>query len=120
MTNTKQTGSPVDFDHLHQYTAGDTALEREVLSVFVQQTDMWLRVLHESGDGDVWKDAAHTLKGSARGIGAWQVADLCERAEALGADASPAERSIALGDLRIAIDDVVRCIDSRLYQAEAS
>ena len=30
-----------------------------------------------------WVDAAHTIKGSARGIGAWQIAKSAEAAEAL-------------------------------------
>jgi len=28
-----------------------------------------------------WRDAAHTIKGSARGIGAWRVAETAEVAE---------------------------------------
>jgi len=31
-----------------------------------------------------WKDAVHTIKGTARGVGANQLAEACERAEASG------------------------------------
>ncbi len=120
MNGTKNCGTPIDFEHLRQFTAGDVALEREVLGVFVEQTDMWLRVLQQSCDGEAWKDAAHTLKGSARGVGAWKVAELCEKAEALANDGCAAERSITLGDLKSAVDDAVQFINGHLYEAQAS
>jgi HPt (histidine-containing phosphotransfer) domain-containing protein len=40
-------------------------------------------------DGD-WTRAAHTLKGSARAVGAWRMASLAERAESLGGTADRA------------------------------
>ena len=30
-----------------------------------------------------WRNTAHALKGAARGVGAWELGDLCERAEEL-------------------------------------
>ena len=41
-----------------------------------------------AGDDKAWKEAAHTLKGSARGVGAWALADATADAELLtsGAD----------------------------------
>jgi len=104
----------VDFDHLKKYTAGDSQVEEEILSVFMQQAEIWVRMLNESQDDKGWLDAAHSLKGSARGVGAWSVAELCEHAESLASQSSPAERSMALGDLKAAVADVVRCIEVRL------
>ena len=107
---------PIDFEHLKTYTAGDFAVEQEVLNLFVHQVEMWLRMLEDSGDEGSWRDAAHSLKGSARGIGAWTVAELCDRAEALADDATTAERSIVLGDIKNAISHVIAAIDEHLSE----
>lgn len=110
------TKAPIDFEHLKTYTAGDLSVEKEVLNLFVHQVEMWVRMLEDSGDEDSWRDAAHSLKGSARGIGAWAVAEFCARAEDLAEDASAAERSIVLGDIKAAISDVIAAIDVHLGQ----
>ena len=110
------TRAPVDFEHLKTYTAGDLSVEREVLGLFVHQVELWIRMLQESGDDEIWRDAAHSLKGSARGIGAWHVAELCEQAESLPVDADPSERSAVLDDIKAAIAAVVESIDAHLGQ----
>lgn len=71
-------------------TMGDPALEREVLALFAAQTADLLRSLAAMPD-----DAAarvHTLKGSARAIGAFRVADAAAGLEAVmrAGDASDA------------------------------
>lgn len=76
----------LDRDHLARYTLGDAALEREVLDLFVGQLPQTLAALQTSADPCAWKLAAHTLKGSARAVGAWQLADAAERAEDLATD----------------------------------
>src|SRR5690242_10300834 len=64
---------PIDFEHLSRMTLGDPALECEVLTMFVAQSakllDQLATLPPESGA------LAHTLKGSARAIGAFAVAD---------------------------------------------
>ncbi len=70
----------IDDRHLERMTLGDTSLEREVLEIFARQVVLLLpRVA--GGEPAVAAAAAHTLKGSARGIGAWRVADAAERVE---------------------------------------
>jgi len=81
------------FDHM---TAGDRALQIEVLGLFRQQVEAW-RARLASGDG--WREAAHTLKGSARGIGLNALAAACEAAEA----APETERLTALSDVHRAL-----------------
>ena len=71
----------IDFDHLNQYVAGDASLTAEVFSLFQHQVEMWGRVLVPETDDDTWMSAAHTLKGTARAVGAVQLAELCEKAE---------------------------------------
>ena len=62
----------VDFGHLEGYAAGDEALVEEVLGLFREQAALWLPLLDPASADDAWRDAAHTLKGSALGVGAFQ------------------------------------------------
>ena len=77
---------PAIFDRaqLHQYTAGDGALERELIGLFLGQFAPIRAQLDAAQSADDWKFAAHTLKGSARSIGAPKIAALAERLETMG------------------------------------
>ncbi|MBN9040779.1 MAG: hypothetical protein BGP05_17215 [Rhizobiales bacterium 62-47] len=63
----------IDLSHLRAMTMSDDALQREVLQLFLAQSDEITAALA------AWPDnaaaLAHTLKGSARAIGAVRVAD---------------------------------------------
>jgi HPt (histidine-containing phosphotransfer) domain-containing protein len=89
----------VDFAYLERFTAGDAAVVEEVLGLFREQAAMWGPMLEADQPG--WRDAAHTVKGMARGIGAFALGDACEAAEAgsgsLGAVRLELDR--ALGDV---------------------
>ncbi|MEP0708580.1 Hpt domain-containing protein [Parvibaculum sp.] len=76
-------GRPIDLVHLSRYTLGNRSLENELLGLFRSQADVYLARLDEAADDKEWKNAAHSLKGSARGLGAWALADLAEEAEGL-------------------------------------
>lgn len=93
---------PVDIAHLCRYTGGDAAINAEVLTLFANQsTDLLRRLAHaiEARDAKAWRDIAHSLKGGARGIGAFALADLASEAEDVDiSDARQAER--ALHDLK--------------------
>ena len=70
---------PIDFDHLRRMTLGDTALEQEVLAMFSAQCAKLVRTLAAMpADASAF---AHTLKGSARAIGAFAVGDAAARLE---------------------------------------
>jgi hypothetical protein len=80
--------APVAIDrvHLARMTQGERALEREVLQLYATQADILLcrmlpKDLGQSPPAAV-AAMAHTLKGSSRGIGAWQVADAAAAVEA--------------------------------------
>ncbi len=90
----------IDFEHLFRMTLGDQALQREVLQLFDRQADMLLARIQAS-DASAAAGLAHILKGSARGIGAWQVATAAEAMEA--ACASGAGRDQAVQDLSQAV-----------------
>jgi len=102
---------PIDFAHLRRMTLGDDALEREVLKLFSAQAANLAGML-ASLPGDAGA-LAHTLKGSARAIGAFGVADAAARLEALihsGGDAAKAlaELNAAVALARSAVDEILR------------
>ena len=102
---------PIDFDHLKRMTLGDAGLEQEVLAMFAAQSAKLAGML-----AAMPSDAAalaHTLKGSARAIGAFAVADAAAGLEAVIARGSDPSDSLAeLGDAvaqaRAAIEAVLR------------
>ena len=91
----------LDLDHLDRYVAGDVTLRDEVLSIFEDQAAMWLRTLDPKADDQAWRDAAHSLKGAARGVGAWDVGHACEQAEKMVGDArDEAARQAKLDEIK--------------------
>ena len=76
------TAKPVDLVHLSALTLGDRELERDVLATFLGQADIYLACLRAARDRKARQRAAHALKGAARGIGAWELAERAGEAEA--------------------------------------
>ena len=72
---------PVDLVHLSRQTLGDRELEKEVLGLFVNQSTLYLKRLQASKSIKERKSVAHTILGSAKGLGAWQVAEEAARFE---------------------------------------
>ena len=93
----------VDFAYLENYAAGDQQVVDEVLAIFREQTSMWLALLDPAAEGDAWRDAAHTMKGAAMGVGAFALAEACATAEA-GRETDPAERGRLLETVRDKLD----------------
>jgi HPt (histidine-containing phosphotransfer) domain-containing protein len=71
---------PIDLVHLSRMTLGDRGLEREVLALFDRQATVMVSRMRSASPGSV-TTVAHTLKGSARGVGAWRVAAAAEAVE---------------------------------------
>ena len=102
---------PIDIAHLKRMTLGDADLDREVLAMFAAQAAGLVGSL-----ATVPADAgalAHTLKGSARAIGAFGVAEAAARLEAvLAKGGDPSEALAELGDAvtqaRSAVDAMLR------------
>jgi HPt (histidine-containing phosphotransfer) domain-containing protein len=101
--------APIDFTHLSRYTLGDKALEQEVLQLFAAEVPVTLGRLRSADTDRAWQEAAHTIKGSARAVGAWEVAGLAEKAEQLPAGD---DRRQMLRQLHTALEDVVRFVMS--------
>jgi HPt (histidine-containing phosphotransfer) domain-containing protein len=112
----------IDEAHLDRMTLGDRGLEREVLELFLRQMAIMLdRIMGAAPP--MAAAAAHTLKGSARGIGAWRVARAAETLErAAGrnaADTSPmADEAVdlegAIAELKAASLEAGAAIATRL------
>ena len=104
---------PIDIVHLRRMTLGDVGLEHEVLAMFSTQAAGLVGAL-----AALPSDAhtlTHTLKGSARAIGAFDVANAAACLEALiqsGGD--PAK---ALAELTDAVAQARAAIDAILHQS---
>lgn len=101
----RKSSRPVDLVHLSRYTLGDRALEREVLELFSAQASVYLERLRTARSDQEWNAAAHSLKGSARAVGAWRVASSCERAETLSGDALAEARTLHLCELEVSLQE---------------
>lgn len=106
----------IDEDHLGRMTLGDRGLEREVLQIFARQTALTLERMAGAGPARIGA-AAHTLKGSARGIGAWRVAEAAERLEQATADKRGHDAiGEAIAELEAASVEACAAIGARLAE----
>jgi HPt (histidine-containing phosphotransfer) domain-containing protein len=96
-------GAAIDRGHLARMTFGDRSLEREVLELFDRQAAMLIERMR-GGEPATVASLAHTLKGSAAGIGASQVARTADAAE-IAAGRTAAECSLAIDHLAQAVDE---------------
>ncbi|GAB4524138.1 MAG: hypothetical protein Tsb0019_26130 [Roseibium sp.] len=99
-----QTGhdAPIDLVQLATNTLGNRDLEVQVLHLFRSQSSSTLVRLAGENDIIIRMDLVHTLKGSARAVGAERVALVCETLEnrmRSGLDA-------ATDDLTAAVEEV--------------
>jgi HPt (histidine-containing phosphotransfer) domain-containing protein len=94
----------VNFDYLEAYTMNDSRVIEEVLRLFQQQCELWSPLLNTAHEG--WRDAAHTIKGAASGIGAQPLADAAERAERGDAVEAPLRLERVRDEINAALMDV--------------
>ena len=104
---------PIDLTHLARMTLGDATLERQVLGLFASQATHLIEQLTalpaEAGA------LAHTLKGSARAIGAFRVAECAEALEtAIRQGGNCAKCRI---ELKAAVADAHAAIDTLLQRS---
>lgn len=99
---------PIDLVHLARQSLGDRDLEIELLNLFDRQAEQIMaRLKSECGGGDRrWRhDLSHTLKGSARAVGAARVARAAQAYEALlygTASDDALQQAVALLDEKVA------------------
>jgi HPt (histidine-containing phosphotransfer) domain-containing protein len=104
---------PIDLVHLARMTLGDRGLEREVLALFDRQATILVSRMRASPAAGV-TSVAHTLKGSARGVGAWQVAAAAEAVEV--AAAGEGDLSAAISRLATVAEEA-RAVIAELLRA---
>ena len=90
---------PIDLTHLSRQTMGDRALELEVLGLFVQQVLQARDQIFGMSTNERLR-LAHSLKGSARGVGAFAIAACAGEIEAQPQDETVLRHMVTL------IDDV--------------
>jgi len=100
----------LDRDHLARITFGDRSLEREVLQLFDRQSELLLERMRASEPAAI-ATLAHTLKGSAVGIGATRVASAAAEVEAT-AQAKSGESSRAIEELAQAVEEARAAISA--------
>lgn len=93
----------IDRAHLSRMTFGDRSLEQEVLQLFARQSELLIARMRHGG-GSAIGALAHTLKGSAAGIGATNVARAAEEAEQ-AATLGSNDLSATIDRLALAVDD---------------
>jgi HPt (histidine-containing phosphotransfer) domain-containing protein len=103
---------PIDVRHLTRMSLGERSLELQVLELFDHQAELLLERMRELAPAGV-ASLAHTLTGSARGIGAWRVAaaaEALERAVAETSELAPALETLdtAVIEARLAICAMLR------------
>jgi HPt (histidine-containing phosphotransfer) domain-containing protein len=103
----------IDTEHLRRMTLGDASLEREVLAMFSAQAVSLTGTLATLPSNAA--ALAHTLKGSARAIGAFGVADAAEALEARIRDGDDPAR--ALAELNDAVAGARTAIDAILHRS---
>jgi HPt (histidine-containing phosphotransfer) domain-containing protein len=101
----------IDIEHLARMTLGERSLEAEVLTLFDRQAALLLARMRDCSPAAM-AAFAHTLKGSARGIGAWRVAAAADavemqaiRTDALGVAGAVTRLSAAVEEAKAAIAD---------------
>lgn len=95
---------PIDLVHLSRMTLGDRMLERDVLALFERQLGFLMERI-ETATPKVAAAAAHTMKGSAQGVGAFALANAASQVEHAAANGDAAGRIEGVETLRIAIRD---------------
>lgn len=116
---------PLDLAHLNEQTLGDPLLQRELLHLFAAQSPGLLAQMQALGDTiaedhhrKALSDLAHRLKGSARAIGANEVATACTPFE--GRAACDDDLAVLAAALTAAIEAINLHLDARERPVSAS
>lgn len=101
----RETLSPrvINLQHLAQYTSGDRSLELEILGLFHSQAILQFENIGAAVSETDWIMAVHTLKGSARSIGAQEVAELSANLENIGFAGDRVDLATEMAQLQSAV-----------------
>ncbi len=111
-----------NWDYLNEITGGDAEFCAELLGEFLSQTPELIARLEqaiEAGDAPQVRQVAHTLKGSARSIGADSFAQYAAQLENLGRSGELSEAPQAIQQLRAAWSQLQPYLQSAIEQSAA-
>lgn len=103
MTKDTACKDAVDLAHLARYTGGQLALDSEILRLFERQGAQILGQLEQAlsqRDLKAWRYNLHSLKGAARGIGAFAYGESAEHAEKQDPSIDPEQAQYCLNELQ--------------------
>ncbi len=75
---------PLNFEHLDMFTDGDPEEEKMILDIFLSEMEKSINILKEhtnDAHAEVWRKAAHKMKGASGNIGAAPLHQTCKEAE---------------------------------------
>lgn len=107
---------PIDRAHLMRYSLGSLTLEREVLGLFLAQLPLSVEQLRFATTDREWQIAAHTIKGSAKAVGARDVARIATHAERTSGVMDEEERARIL----VALEEAFEAIEAYVEDAFGS
>ena len=110
-----QAADPAVFDlaFFRRYTMDNRDLELEIIGLFRGQLPALIKQMRRAIDPYDWKLATHTLKGSARAVGATRIGEIASELEQL-LNAGQGERDALLAELEACIGEFER-VAVRLY-----
>ena len=98
----------IDLEHLARYTGGEKGLNGEILRLFEEQITSMVAELNAilaTRDAKRWREIAHTIKGAARGVGAFPMGEAAAKAEPVD-PANGAEAKAAIAKLETEAETV--------------
>jgi HPt (histidine-containing phosphotransfer) domain-containing protein len=103
----------IDLEHLARYTGGEKAINAEILRLFDGQVGEMvgqLRSVIAARDAKRWKEITHTIKGAARGVGAFAFGEAAAAAEPVDpANDERATQAVSrLAEEAMAVHDFIR------------
>ncbi len=102
------TQTEIDFEHIKQYVGDDLELTKEVFGLFKNQVEMWSRAMDAQADDESWSAVMHSLKGSARAVGAHNLSAMCEKGETMiGANSGMETRKAHIHDVQFCTEKVL-------------
>ena len=124
LVETTETPIVIDQEHLGRQTAGDTALQLELLKLFLTQLHGVQGALERDRASPVGVSAAelahvlHRIRGAAAAVGAWELVGSLDRAEQdLGRGQLS---SVALNDLRAALHEASTALPKLIAAQETA
>ena len=100
----------LDLEHLDHHTFNDNDLRNELLTMFAAQIVEQQALLAACSDHGDWLVATHTMKGSARAVGAWKICEVAENLEGLPQDTWLEDKSRELAMLGEAVKECLAVI----------